>query len=88
MLLEEFCWGVEGAGAGGGADFFDGVRSDFGGGVAEVVADVGEDRSDGFVVEQAGKLSHGDLPGVFFALDLDWSDEAVEGQLDEALFVA
>jgi len=88
VFFEEVGGGVEaGLIFGGFADFLDLGGSDHGGLVAEGVANVGEDGGEFFVGELL-EGGHGDLAGVFFALDFDGSEESVKGEFNEAFFAA
>ena len=71
----------------GSADFFDFGRSHHCPLVAKGVSDVGEDGGQ-FFVWQLFKGGHGNLTGVFFPLHFDGAEEAVEGEFNEAFFVA
>lgn len=88
MFLQEFGRSEKSRlGFGGFADLFDFGGGDHGGFVAEGVTDVGEDGGD-FFVGELFEGGHGHLAGVFFAFHLDGAEESVEGEFDEAVFVA
>lgn len=77
VLFEEFIDEVKALSAfGGGADFFDLVRLDGGGFIAEVVADVGEYGSD-FVVAQVAEGGHGNGTIKFFTVEFKGAHQTV-----------
>lgn len=88
VLFEQVGGGVEAfLEFGGFADCFDLRGANHGGGVTEGISDVGEGGGH-FFISESFEGGHGDLAGVFFAFDFDGSEEAVHGELDEALGAA
>lgn len=78
VFFKQICWGEESVLSPRGlADFGDFGWRDRGGFITESVPYVGQDSSDFFVAELL-EGGHGNLARVFFALHLNWAEEAVK----------